>query len=47
MKLRRIAARIGRVVPGGFMKRMSVIALLALLGGIPALGQTKLSVKWE
>jgi creatinine amidohydrolase len=29
------------------MKRMSVIALLVLLGGIPALGQTKLSVKWE
>jgi creatinine amidohydrolase len=29
------------------MKRMCVIVLLLLLGVIPALGQTKLSVKWE
>src|SRR5690242_16151087 len=47
MKIRRIAITIGRVVPGGSMKRMCVIVLLLLLGVIPALGQTKLSVKWE
>ena len=29
------------------MKRMGVTAVLLLLGAIPSLGQTKLSVKWE
>src|SRR5215469_1800347 len=47
MKMLRIAARIGRVVPGGFMKKIRVIAFLLLLVAIPAFGQTKLSVKWE
>jgi len=47
MKIRRIAARIGRVVPGGIMKRVGLSAFLLLLGAIPAFGQAKLSVKWE
>src|SRR3989440_1527159 len=47
MKIRRIAARIGRAVPGGLMKRIGVTAFLLLLGLIPARGQSKLSVKWE
>ena len=47
MKMRRNAARIGRVVPGGFMKKIGVTAFLLLLGVISARGQTKLSVKWE
>src|SRR5213082_1159567 len=47
MKIRRIAARIGHAVSGGFMKRIVVTAFLLLLGLIPARGQSKLSVKWE
>ena len=47
MKIRWIAARIGRVVPGGIMKRVGLSAFLLLLGAIPAFGQAKLSVKWE
>src|SRR5213080_4886650 len=47
MKIRRIAARIGHSVSGGFMKRIVVTAFLLLLGLIPARGQSKLSVKWE
>src|SRR5215472_747919 len=47
MKMLRIAARIGRVVPGGFMKKIRVIALLLSLGMIPTFGQTKLPVRWE
>src|SRR5216110_3315487 len=47
MKIRRIAARIGHAVSGGFMKRIVVTAFLLLLGMIPAHGQSKLSVKWE
>jgi len=47
MKMLRIAARIGRVVPGGLMKKIRVIAFLLLLVAMPAFGQTKLSTKWE
>src|SRR5438067_11863341 len=47
MKIRRIAARIGHAVSGGFMKRIVVTAFLLLLGLISARGQSKLSVKWE
>ena len=44
----RIGTRIGRVIVlEEFMKRMGLMAFVFLLAVTPALGQTKLSVKWE